>query len=359
MGAKKAKKENKSRFHFIKKIIVVVLIIVIGTGAYTAYHFYKKIYRPNISLGQKDAFFNVKTGWELSDVSNSLYQNEYIIDRNSFEWVANRKKYHENIRPGKYLLKNKMSNNELVNLLRSGKQVPVKLTFNSIRTPHQLAGKVAKQIEADSTDIIKLLKSESFTSSYGFNKYTIMTMFIPNTYEVYWNMSAEDFFKRMANEYKNFWTEERKQKAKNINLMQSQVSILASVVQAEQSVHNDEKRIIAGLYINRLQKRMKLESDPTLVYAVGDFEIKRVLNIHKEVESPFNTYKYLGLPPGPINLPEISSIDAVLNYQPNNYIFMCAKEDFSGKHNFAVTYNEHLRNAERYRAALNKRKIMR
>jgi len=252
-----------------------------------------------------------------------------------------------------------MSNNELVNLLRSGKQVPVKLTFNSIRTPEQLAGKVAKQIEADSTDIIKLLKSESFTSSYGFNKYTIMTMFIPNTYEVYWNMSAEDFFRRMANEYKNFWTEERKQKAKNINLMQSQVSILASVVQAEQSVHHDEKRIIAGLYINRLQKRMKLESDPTLVYAVGDFEIKRVLNIHKEVESPFNTYKYLGLPPGPINLPEISSIDAVLNYQPNNYIFMCAKEDFSGKHNFAVTYNEHLRNAERYRAALNKRKIMR
>ena len=352
-------KKQRSRFHFIKKIIISIFLILTIGGSFTAYHFYKKIYRPNLKLAQKDVFFYIKTGSDITDVSNSLYEKGYIIDRTSFEWVANQKKYHKNVKPGKYLLKNNMNNNELINLLRSGEQVPVKLTFNNIRTPEQLAGKVSNQIEADSLTIIKMLKDSKFVSSYGFNQYTIMTMFIPNTYEVYWNLSAEDFFKRMAHEYKAFWTDERKQKAQNIGLMQSQVSILASIVQAEQSVHHDEKPIIAGLYINRLKKRMKLESDPTLVYALGDFEIKRVLNIHKEVDSPFNTYKHIGLPPGPINLPEISSIDAVLNYQPNNYIFMCAKDDFSGKHNFAVNYSQHIRNAEKYRAALNKRRIMR
>jgi UPF0755 protein len=185
-----------------------------------------------------------------------------------------------------------------------------------------------------------------------------LSIFIPNTYQFYWNTSAEQFMERMAKEYKAFWTDERKAKAKKIGLSQTEVAVLASIVQAEQSRHHDEKPVIAGLYINRLKKGMRLESDPTLVYAHGDFSIKRVLNVHKEIDSPYNTYRNSGLPPGPINLPEISSLDAVLNYKSHEYIFMCAKEDFSGYHNFSKTYQQHCIYANKYREALNKRKIM-
>jgi len=182
-------------------------------------------------------------------------------------------------------------------------------------------------------------------------------MFIPNTYEFYWNTSAEEFFKRMAKEYKAFWTSERIAKAKKIGLSQSEVSALASIVQAEQLFHADERSRVAGLYINRLNKGMLLQSDPTLIYALGDFTIKRVLNKHKIIKSPYNTYLNTGLPPGPINLPERSSIDAVLNYEKHDYIFMCAKEDFSGYHNFAKTNRQHEIYAAKYHRELNKRRI--
>ena len=185
-----------------------------------------------------------------------------------------------------------------------------------------------------------------------------MTMFIPNTYEVYWNTSAEEFVKRMAREYKAFWTEQRKAQAKALNLTQSEVSILASIVQAEQSEHRDERAQVAGLYINRIKKKMRLQSDPTLIYATGDFSIKRVLNKHMQLDSPYNTYMYAGLPPGPINLPEISSIDAVLDYEKHDYIYMCAKADFSGYHNFSRSFFQHNAYAKAYRNELNRRKIM-
>jgi UPF0755 protein len=184
-------------------------------------------------------------------------------------------------------------------------------------------------------------------------------MFIPNTYEFYWNTSAEEFVERMAREYKRFWTEERKQKAGVIGLSQSEISTLASIVQSEQAAHVDERSVVAGLYLNRIRMGMRLESDPTLIHAIGDYTIKRVLNVHKQVDSPYNTYKNAGLPPGPILLPETTSIDAVLNADQHNYIFMCAKDDFSGYHNFAVTYRDHVNNAKRYQKALNARKIYR
>lgn len=184
-------------------------------------------------------------------------------------------------------------------------------------------------------------------------------MFIPNTYEFYWNISAKAFFKKMNTEYSKFWNPARLAKAKKIRMSPLEVSTLASIVQAEQSMHDDEKAKVAGLYINRLRKGMLLQSDPTVVYAIGNFSIRRVLNKDKEIDSPYNTYKYKGLPPAPINLPEISSIDAVLNYEKHSYIFMCAKEDFSGYHNFSKTHSQHMMYARRYQAALNKKKIWR
>jgi UPF0755 protein len=188
-------------------------------------------------------------------------------------------------------------------------------------------------------------------NKFGFNKHNVLTMFIPNTYEVYYTVSADNLIERMYDEYERFWTEERKQKAAELGLKRTEVSILASIVQAE-SVKSEESPIIAGLYINRLKLGIPLQADPTLVFAVGDFSLKRVLDVHKQVDSPYNTYKYAGLPPGPVNMPEIASLDAVLDYHKSDYLYMCAKEDFSGYHNFSSDYNEHMRNAARYQNAL-------
>jgi len=202
-----------------------------------------------------------------------------------------------------------------------------------------------------------LLNNKDFITELGFKKETVLCLFLPNTYEFYWSTDAKQFILRMNDEYKKFWNETRTKKAKEVNLTPIEVSILASIVQAEQGRFNDEKPTIAGLYINRLTQGIALQSDPTLVYAAGDFSIKRVLNVHKEINSPYNTYMYAGLTPGPINLPEISSIDAVLNYEKHDYLFMCAKDDFSGYHYFAKTASQHNVYAQRYHAALNGQKI--
>jgi UPF0755 protein len=189
------------------------------------------------------------------------------------------------------------------------------------------------------------------TNRHGFNKENILTMFIPNTYEVYYQTSPADLIERMYEEYEKFWSSDRRSKAEKLGFTPIEVSILASITQAE-SVKKDEAPIIAGLYINRLKKGMPLQADPTLVFAVGDFTLKRVLNEHKEIDSPYNTYMYPGLPPGPVNMPEIRSLDAVLNYTPSDYLYMCAKEDFSGRHNFTGDYRQHTNNAIKYQRAL-------
>lgn len=342
-----------------KKVIVSILLIGLGIGAYIAYTMYTRVYQPNVTLSKsKTAYFYIKTGSNFTDVANGLYEGGYIKNRTSFEWVSEKKSnFTKNIKPGKYLLKEGMSNNELVDLLRSGKQEPVKLSFDHIRTIKELAGKLSKNIEADSVSLYNLLTDVDFIDKYGLNRNTILTLFIPNTYEFYWNTSAEELVKRMAEEYKKFWTAERKEKARKLNLSQSEVSTLASIVQSEQSVRTDERPRVAGLYINRLRVGMRLQSDPTVIFAVGDFEINRVTGKHLAVESPYNTYRNLGLPPGPIVLPSVKSLDAVLNYEKHNYIYMCAKEDFSGYHNFAVNYTEHQENARKYQQELNRRNI--
>lgn len=350
-----AKKKNKKRRQIIRIILLFILILV-ASAAYFSYDSYKKIYAPNVVLeNSSDKYFYVRTGYDLNDLINALYEKNIVKNRSSFEWVCELKEF-QTVKPGRYKLKDGMSNNELINLLRSGNQEPVKVTFTNVRTKDQLAGKVCKNIEADSLSILELLTSSDFAAKYGFNEQTFMTLFIPNTYEFYWNTSAEEFFERMAKEYKSFWTEERKQKARNIGLSQSEVSILASIVELE-TIKKDERPRVAGVYLNRLKKRMLLQADPTVIFALGDFSINRVLKVHLQIDSPYNTYKYLGLPPGPIYLPSISSIDAVLNAEKHDYIYFCAKEDFSGYHNFAKTLSQHNVNAQKFQSALNKRKI--
>lgn len=343
---------------YIKTILITVLVLI-SLLAITSIYFYGIIYSGNTLLKNDEVFYlYIPSNANLSNVTDSLSKHKVLKDMESFLWVVVKKKY-KNIRSGRYEIKSGMSNNALVNMLRSGNQKPIKLTFNNIRTKQELALKVSQKLELDSSSLIELLNNNQFLKSFKLSSRTVISMFIPNTYEYYWNISAEAFFKKMNKEYEKFWTKERLQKAKKIKMSQLEVSTLASIVQAEQSMHNDEKPKVAGLYINRLKKGMLLQSDPTVVYAIGDFSIRRVLNRDKEIDSPYNTYKYTGLPPSPINLPEISSIDAVLNYENHSYIFMCAKEDFSGYHNFSKTSAQHMIYARRYQRALNKKKIWR
>ena len=345
---------------FFKKFIVSFLLILLLGGAAALYVAYKLIYRPNVDLnGKKTEIFFIKTGSTYNDVLNALLENHCIINRASFERLAEIKGYKTKIKSGRYRIKNNMSNNELINMLRAGLQEPIQITFNTVRTKQELVSKVCKNLEADSIQMLELLNNDGFMDKYDLTSDNALCLFVPNTYEIYWNTSADGFLERMNKEHKKFWTDAKKNKAKEIGLTPVKVSVLASIVQAEQNRFDDEKPIIAGLYINRLNKQMPLQSDPTLIYAKGDFTITRVLNEDKEIDSPYNTYMHTGLPPGPICLPEISSLEAVLNYQKNDYIFMCAKEDFSGKHNFAKTNEEHTENARKYREALNKRNIMR
>ena len=340
-----------------RKIIIASVSLVLITALIIGYGFYNRIYLPNVTLDADDeSYIYIPTGSDFSDVVNILNAKNLLDNSASFEWVAQQMKYTANIKPGRYHIHKKMNNRELVTLLRSGEQTPVKLVFHNIRTKEQLASAISRQLEADSAALTGLLRNENFLKQYNMTVENCMSMFIPNTYEFYWNTSARQFVDKMAKEYKNFWNESRRQKAKNLNLTQTEISVIASIV--EQETHkNDEKPLIAGVYLNRYRKGWKLEADPTLIFAAGDFTIQRVLNVHKEIDSPYNTYLNTGLPPGPICMPSIASLDAVLNYSRHDYMFFCAKDDFSGYHCFAKTYNEHLVNARRFQNELNRRRI--
>lgn len=251
-----------------------------------------------------------------------------------------------------------MSNRRFINMLASGSQEPVNLSFHNLRLKEEFAGFVSKRIEPDSVSILSLLDSSKYVAQYGFTPDNVYAVFIPNTYQLYWNTSPDKFFKRMYANYEKFWTPERKQLAAAINLTPVEVSVLASIVDAE-ALHDDEMPAVAGLYLNRLKKGMKLEADPTVIFAVHDFTIKRVLNRYLSYNSPYNTYLHTGLPPGPIMMPSVNALNAVLNYKKSDYIYMCAKEDFSGYHNFATNMADHLINAHKFQKALNERNIKR
>lgn len=344
-------KDNKTKYFLIAVVAFSVLITSL------TFYFYQAFFSPNALIDKEESYsLKIPSNATFQMVSDSLYQNKVIHDLISFSFVAKILGYQEAVKPGLYVVPAKTSNLNLIRLLRSGRQTPVKLTFNNVRTKDDLAEKITKNLEISQKEFLDLITDADYINKFGFKQETVMGMFIPNTYEIWWNTSADKLFDRMYKEYGNFWTEARLAKAKSLGLTQNEVSTLASIVQAE-TQKADERPKVAGVYLNRLKINMALQADPTLVFAVGDFNLKRVLNVHKQIDSPYNTYKYTGLPPGPINLPEISALEAVLNYEDHDYLYFCAKEDFSGYHAFAKDYTEHMNNARRYQAALNKSNI--
>ena len=341
----------------MKKKAGIIILVLIVVGGLIFKKYYGNIYNSNTAFEESEKELFVHTGSTYEDLLYDLETSEILKDLESFKNTADLKKF-DYVKPGRYVLKKGMSNNDIINKLRIGDQDAVNVTFNNARKLDNVAGKIAYYLELDSALIQAEFGDSEVQKKFGFNSYTFPTMFIPNTYQMNWDINKDDLLQRFAKEYKAFWNEERLSKARALNLSQSEVTILASIVKAETS-KTDEAPKVAGLYINRIRRKMPLQSDPTLIFALGDFSIKRVLNKHKEINSPYNTYKNGGLPPGPINIPSPVYIDAVLNYEDHDYIFMCAKADFSGYHHFAKTNAQHEVYAAEYRRALNRAGIYR
>lgn len=340
-----------------KRFVLGMVIFSVLLTSFSFY-FYQLFYGANILTEAEPREILVDNDDNFDSLRNYLYNEGIIEDALSFSFVAKVLKYPDLIKPGVYRLESQMTNLHAIRMLRAGDQIPVNITFNNVRFKNDLTEKITSGIGLNAEDFEVLLNDDAYLEQYGFTSENVMAMFIPNTYEVYWTITAESLFERMNKEYTSFWTAERKAKAEDIGLTPIEVSALASIVQDE-SIKNEEKPTIAGLYINRLKKNMLLQADPTVKYALGDFSIQRILTADTKVDSPYNTYRFRGLPPGPINLPSISSLSAVLNYEDHSYIYMCAKEDFSGFHRFAKTLSEHNRNARLFQQALNKRRIYR
>jgi UPF0755 protein len=341
-----------------KNLIAIFLVVFTMMLSSFAFYAYQIVFTPNILIEKEDQLFAIPKGSTFKQVRNRLYDEGFLNDVVSFSFLSRLKSYDEEVKAGMYLLRKDMTNVQAINLLRSGAETPVKLTFSTGRLLSQLPEILTRNLEIDSADMAQLLLHDSTAAYYGFNKQTFIGMFIPNTYEVYWTSSPKKILDRMKQEYDRFWNEERLEKANNLNMSREEVSTLASIVQAETN-KMDEATTIAGVYINRLKREIPLQADPTLVFAIGDFSIRRILNKDKELDSPYNTYKYYGLPPGPINMPTIPALEAVLNFEQHRYLYFCAKEDFSGYHVFARTLSEHNVNARKFQRALNKERIYR
>ncbi|HXI00212.1 MAG TPA: endolytic transglycosylase MltG [Sphingobacteriaceae bacterium] len=333
--------------------IVIAAIVFIGLCS-LGISYYIKYFSGNVT--DKEEYLFIRTGSTFNDVLKTVTEKNIVRNAESFKEAAVDMNYTNNIKSGKYKLKTGVSNRKIINMLKSGNQEPVQLKFATYRLKENFVGKVSKLLEADSAKLLRLLDSSAYVEKFGFDTSNVYTMFIPNSYEMYWNTPAEKFFGRMHAEYTKFWNAERRAKAERLNLTPVKVSILASIVDGE-ALHDDEMPTIAGLYLNRVKQGIRLQADPTVIFAARDFTIRRVLNKHLRINSPYNTYLNYGLPPGPIMMPSINAIDAVLNHKTHKYLFMCAKEDFSGYHRFAVTQSEHMVNARKFQQALNKRNI--
>lgn len=339
------------------RIILTVVVVLLVVGGVIGWQTWRKIFGPGPSFPQ-DRVVLIPSGSSFTQVTDSLMAAGVITDVEWFSRLAEQKNYTVRIRPGRYVISSATSMNDLVNKLRSGEQDPVRVTFTNIQRTEQLAGQVAKYLECDSLALLKTMTDPAVIEGYGFRPETMISMFIPNTYEFWWTTTPTKFLDRMAEEYRRFWTDARKQKAQALGMKQSEVSTLASIVQAE-TARADEAPLIASVYLNRLRINMPLQADPTLKFAMGLDTIQRLLATDLSIDSPYNTYKHIGLPPGPINLPEPRFIDAVLNAEDSDYLYFCAREDLSGYSNFAKNYEQHQVNARRYQRALNQRGIFR
>jgi len=340
-----------------KSILGILLVLGLIVGGGIGYYFYQQIYNSNIQSNKSGKhILYIPTGANFETVVQNLTQNSILKDEQSFRWVADKMKYPDKIKPGKYIIPTNLSNRELIHKLRLGENETVKVVINSARTLPDIVGTATRNIEADSLKFLQLLQSPEVLKSLKRNPETVMSMILPDTYELFWHTNEDKLLKRLLKEYDKFWTPAKLDKAKTLNLSPFEVITLAAIVEQE-TYHHDEMDDVAGVYFNRLKKGMLLQADPTVKYAVGDFEIKRVLNKHLEVDSPYNTYKYAGLPPGPICVPSKKAIDAVLSPVEHKYLYFCAKEDFSMYHAFATNLKQHMINARRYQKALNQKKI--
>lgn len=343
-----------------KQIFIYISLVVVIAASVYGYMIYKNIFSPNTNFTEKEVYVYIPSDANYSEAAKIIAP--YIMDMELFEMTAEKKSYMANVKPGRFLFKKDMNNNDLVNALRIN--VPMNLAFNNQERLEDLAGRIGSQIEADSTSLMQSFTDENFLKEQNMTRENVLSMFIPNSYEFFWNTSADKFRDRMAKEYRKFWTTERLAKAKAQNLTPLEVSALASIVHKE-TVKSDERPRVAGVYLNRLNQGIKLEADPTVIYAVkknaDDFtlEIKRVLYKDLETDSPYNMYKYNGLPPGPIAMPDVTALEAVLNPEKHSYIFFCASVTNFGYHEFAVTAAQHEANRKKYVAWISKQGIKR
>ncbi len=342
--------KNRKLIYFLAVFVLAIVLCILLI--------YKTIFGLNLKTGGERVTLFIPEGSTYSQAMDTIKAHFEIPHPGAFSWIARKKNYPALVKPGRYIIESDISYPGIINLLRSGRQVPVNVTFNNIRTLNELAGKIGKQIDADSVHIINFLSDPVNYTKDGFTRETVISVFIPNTYQLFWNTDAEGFYRRMLKEYHKFWNEERKAKADSRNLSEIEVSVLASIID-EEAAMTDEKPRIAGVYMNRLRRGIPLQADPTVKFALNDFSITRVLKRHLDVDSPYNTYIHRGLPPGPIGCPSISGIDAVLNAEKHDYLYFAAKADFSGYHNFSRTLTEHNRYAAGYQRELNKRRIYR
>ncbi|MEE9408996.1 MAG: endolytic transglycosylase MltG [Polaribacter sp.] len=341
----------------MKKKIIYILAAVILIGGLIGYNYYQKIFGKAIT---KELVLFVNSTDSLLDVKQKIA--EFSKSPETFLWVSAKKSFSKP-KAGRYVLKEGMSNNDLVNMLRSGRQTPLKISFNNQDTLEKFAGRIAEQIEVDSISLLTSFTNEKFLLENNLTKKSVLQIFIPNTYEFYWTVSPEKFRTKMLVAYKRFWNKSRLEKAKKLNLTKSEVITLASIVQKE-TAQKTERPIVAGLYLNRLQKDWPLQADPTIIYCVKevkgqDYVVKRVLTVDLEINSPYNTYKNRGLPPTLIAMPDISAIDGVLNAEKHNYYYMCVNVEKLGFHAFAKTLSQHNRNAAKYHQWMNKQGVNR
>ena len=339
----------------MKRLISLLIYVGLIVAVLVAVTIYRSLFKP-VKVGEEGIEIIIPLDAEYEDVKDILRTVNLVVNEKSFDILSKRKKYPGNIKPGRYIITEQMSYNDILNLLRAGNQTPVKLTFNNIRTLADLASRISVQLAIDSTEFLGFLENEKNYAADGFTRETIMAVFLPDTYEMYWTASAEDIYARMLKEFKDFWSGDRLSKARALGLTPVEVSTLASIVDDE-VLMEDEKPKIAGVYLNRLKINMPLQACPTIKFALNDFSIRRVLNEHLTVDSPYNTYMYRGLPPGPVQCATKSGINAVLNAEDHDFLYFVAKYDFSGYHHFSRTLSEHNAYARKYQAELNSKKI--
>ena len=343
----------------MKKIARSAFFLLLIGGVIGYFYGYRPVFGPNVDLGNgvKEREFFIPTGMTYDEVGKKLLDEKIIVNVKSFHRVAKYMNYPNHVYAGRYIIDDGMNNRELVGLLRSGKQAPIDFTFVKFRTPEELAAHATERLEMTEEQLLKVLNNTSFLKRLaGLTPENVLAIFIPNTYQIYWNITPEEFLKRMYSEYRTFWNDQRNELREAKKLDRLEVMTLASIVE-EETNKADERPSVAGLYLNRIRKRWKLEADPTVKYAVGDFGLRRILNTHLEVDSPYNTYKYQGIPPGPICTPSIPSIEAVLNEEKHDFMYMCARADGSGYHHFSETLEEHLAYAKDYHRMLNREGI--